>query len=241
MFGLYDVAYGSQHTVDGYSSQPIVGGSSSLVRHFSLKDMKQMYSPQFSESCLEEESLVKEVEEIQVQTPNKNTNRRRQPAPTEKTNRKARNHVVFHTLKEVALCRSRVRIFEDSVAGNPRKTKGEAIDKEYLQRTETKYQAEYGVPFTLLHLSKVLKMCDKCSVEVPEFIAQREEHKSKRYKSSDDSLFNTRKSGKGSFNLNNTVRDEEEEVLEFRPSRPHGQGPSKEERESGDVVDIFNN
>ncbi|GJY51069.1 hypothetical protein Tco_0441916 [Tanacetum coccineum] len=227
MFGLYDVAYGSQHTVDGSSSQPIVGGSSSLVRHFSLKDMKQMYSPQFSESYLEEESLVKEVEEIQVQTPNKNTNRRRQPAPAEKTNRKARNHVVFHG----PLWK---RLHYADLGG--------ANNEEYLQRAETKYQAEYGVPFTLLHFSKVLKICDKwSSVEVSEFIAQREEHKSKRYKSSNDSLFNTRESGKGSFNLNNTVGDEEEEVLEVRPSRPHGQGPSKEERESVDVVDIFNN
>ncbi|GKC39087.1 hypothetical protein Tco_1051471 [Tanacetum coccineum] len=73
MYGHYD--YGShynvggsssQSNVGGSSSQPNVGSSSSLVRHFSLddEDFTQMYSPQFSESFIEEQSPVEEMEEI---------------------------------------------------------------------------------------------------------------------------------------------------------------------------------
>ncbi|GJZ49878.1 hypothetical protein Tco_0604068 [Tanacetum coccineum] len=43
---------------------------------------------------------------------------------------------------------------------------------------------------------------------------------SKRHKSSGDSSFNTRESREGSFTLNNTAGDEEDEVEEVRPSRP---------------------
>ncbi|GJU01878.1 hypothetical protein Tco_1112216 [Tanacetum coccineum] len=45
-----------------------------------------------------------------------------------------------------------------------------------------------------------------------------EEHKSKRHKSSNDSSFNTRKSGEGGINMNSTTGDEEDEVQEVRPS-----------------------
>ncbi|GJX25696.1 hypothetical protein Tco_0231992 [Tanacetum coccineum] len=79
MFGQCDTTYGSQHAVGDSSSQLIVCGSSSPVRHFSLDDMETMYSSQFSESYREEESSVEE-EEIQVSAPKKNTNRIRQPA-----------------------------------------------------------------------------------------------------------------------------------------------------------------
>nr|GEV13832.1 RNA-directed DNA polymerase, eukaryota, nucleotide-binding alpha-beta plait domain protein [Tanacetum cinerariifolium] len=67
-------------------------------------------------------------------------------------------------------------------------------------------------------------------LEVPEFIAQKDDHKSKRYKSCDDSSFNTRDSREGSFNLNNTAVDEEDEVQEVRPSRPMGRDQEKGKR-----------
>nr|GEY61713.1 hypothetical protein [Tanacetum cinerariifolium] len=63
--------------------------------------------------------------------------------------------------------------------------------------------------------------------EVPEFIAQREEHKSKSYKSIVDSSFNTMESGEGGFNLNSTTRDEEDELREVRQTRPMGRDQAK--------------
>nr|GEV86368.1 hypothetical protein [Tanacetum cinerariifolium] len=77
MYEHYD--YGSHHNVGGSSSQPNFGcsssqpnvrssssqpnfrGSSSPVRQFSLEDedFTNMYSPQFSESFREEQSLLK--------------------------------------------------------------------------------------------------------------------------------------------------------------------------------------
>ncbi|GKB75102.1 hypothetical protein Tco_0936514, partial [Tanacetum coccineum] len=76
-----------------------------------------MYSPQLSESYREEQSLVKEVEEIQVPSSKKKLNRRRQPAPAKKTNRKAEEPwcLPWTTEKEVALCKSWFRISKHSV------------------------------------------------------------------------------------------------------------------------------
>ncbi|GJW16080.1 hypothetical protein Tco_0020213 [Tanacetum coccineum] len=50
---------------------------------------------------------------------------------------------------------------------------------------------------------------------------------SKRYKYSSESSFNTREAGDGSFNLNNTAGEEEDEVHEVRPSRPIGRDQAK--------------
>ncbi|GJS42274.1 hypothetical protein Tco_0567317 [Tanacetum coccineum] len=72
MFTQYE--YGSQPHVGGSSSpphigdsasQPNIGGSSSPIRHFSLVDEEEKYSPQFSESYHEEQSSIEELEEIQ--------------------------------------------------------------------------------------------------------------------------------------------------------------------------------
>nr|GEV37853.1 hypothetical protein [Tanacetum cinerariifolium] len=56
---------------------------------------------------------------------------------------------------------------------------------------------------------------------------EKEERSSKRYKSSGESSFNTRDSGDGSFNLNRTVEDEEDEVWKVRRSRPIGRDQAK--------------
>ncbi|GKA20123.1 hypothetical protein Tco_0700112 [Tanacetum coccineum] len=64
-------------------------------------------------------------------------------------------------------------------------------------------------------------------------IYEKKKHKSKRYKSSGDSSFNTRESGKGSFSLNNTPWDEEDEVHEVRPSRPMGWDQAKRKWKAG--------
>ncbi|GKB74217.1 hypothetical protein Tco_0935629 [Tanacetum coccineum] len=163
MFDHNDTTYGSQYNVGGSSSQFNVGGSSSPVRHFSLDDMETMYSCQLSES-FREDSLVEE-QEIQVM------------APKKKTSRKAEEPrcVPWTIEEEVELCRSWVRISEDSVA---------------------------------------------------EFVAQMDDHKSKRYKSGDSS-FNKRESRDNCLNLNNTKGDEEEEVKEVRPRLPMGRDQSK--------------
>ncbi|GKB33866.1 hypothetical protein Tco_0873267 [Tanacetum coccineum] len=51
---------------------------------------------------------------------------------------------------------------------------------------------------------------------------KKEEHKSKRYKSNDDSSFNTKELGEGSFNLNSTTRDKEDEVQEVQRQKGLG-------------------
>ncbi|GKE62981.1 hypothetical protein Tco_1513348, partial [Tanacetum coccineum] len=60
------------------------------------------------------------------------------------------------------------------------------------------------------------------------FIAQRDDNKSKRYKSSGDSSFNMRDSGEGSFNLNSTAENVENEVQKVHPSRPMGRDKQRE-------------
>ncbi|GJU20692.1 hypothetical protein Tco_1154034 [Tanacetum coccineum] len=61
---------------------------------------------------------------------------------------------------------------------------------------------------------------------------QRVEQQSKRHKSS-DSLSNTRGSREGSFDLNTTAGDEEDEVEEVRPSRSIGRDRAKRKRKAG--------
>ncbi|GJY80156.1 hypothetical protein Tco_0492907 [Tanacetum coccineum] len=81
MFGQYE--YGSQHIVGGSSSQPNGGSSSSLVQHFSLDDVEEMYPRRFLEYFREEQSP-----------------------------------------EDTALCKSCVRISEDSVGASSRKEMG---------------------------------------------------------------------------------------------------------------------
>ncbi|GKF34225.1 hypothetical protein Tco_0107425 [Tanacetum coccineum] len=54
-----------------------------------------------------------------------------------------------------------------------------------------------------------------------------DDRKSKTYKSSGSSSFNTRDSGEGSFDLNTTTGDKDDEVHEVRPSRPMGMDQAK--------------
>ncbi|GJY58937.1 hypothetical protein Tco_0458829 [Tanacetum coccineum] len=73
-----------------------------------FSDMVWMAAGVFSNSYHEDESPVKEVEEIQVPTSKKKTNRRRQPPPAKKTSRKAEEPrcVPWTTKEEIALFRT---------------------------------------------------------------------------------------------------------------------------------------
>ncbi|GKF33913.1 RNA-directed DNA polymerase, eukaryota, partial [Tanacetum coccineum] len=110
-----------------------------------------------------------------------------------------------------------------------------ASDTNYLQRALIDYQAEYGVPFTLLYCWEVLKESAKwSSEEVPLFMQEREDGNNKRYKSSDSSSFNTKELGEGSINLNTTVGDEDEnEVEEVRRRKPMGRDQAKRKIKAG--------
>ncbi|GJX42264.1 hypothetical protein Tco_0257254 [Tanacetum coccineum] len=90
-------------------------------------DFTKMYSPQFSNSFHEGQSLVEEVEEIQVPTPKKKYNRRRHTAPTKKPqNEKGEEQRCYSwTLEEeTALCKGWVHISKDIFVGNARKERG---------------------------------------------------------------------------------------------------------------------
>nr|GEX55048.1 hypothetical protein [Tanacetum cinerariifolium] len=189
MYGHYD--YGAHHNfggsssqpnfggssyqpnVGGSSSQPNVHGSSSPVWQFCLddEDFTNVYPPQFSKSFRKEQSPVEEVEEIQVLVTQKKRSRRRQTAPKKRPQKeKAMDQccIPWTPEEETALWKGWVRTFEDSIKGNMRKEKGfwidilnGASDSDYLQRALTAYQAEYGVPFTLLHCWEALKDSEK--------------------------------------------------------------------------------
>ncbi|GJT81229.1 hypothetical protein Tco_1055571 [Tanacetum coccineum] len=60
----------------------------------------------------------------------------------------------------------------------------------------------------------------------------KKERSSKSNKSSGESLFNTRESGDGNFNLNSTTRDKKDEVQEVRRSRPTGKDQAKRKAKS---------
>ncbi|GJZ84138.1 ribonuclease H-like domain-containing protein [Tanacetum coccineum] len=102
MYGHYE--YGSQHTVGGSSSQPNIGDSSS--------------QPNFSDSFCEEQSPVKETEEIQVPVTTKKPKRRRKTAPKKKPQKEKaedQRYVPWTPKEETALCKGWVRISEDSI------------------------------------------------------------------------------------------------------------------------------
>nr|GEV36618.1 hypothetical protein [Tanacetum cinerariifolium] len=177
---------------------------------FSLEDedFTQMYSPQFLESFREEQSPVEEIEEIQVPVTRKNMGRRCQTAPKKKHQKeKAADQrcIPWTPEEETALCKGWVRIYEDSIKGN---VKGDG---------------------------EVLKESEKWSSgEVLLFMQEREDGKSKRYKSSVSSSFNTKESGEGSINLNTTVGDEaENEVEEVRRPKPMGRDQAKRKMKAG--------
>nr|GEW27509.1 hypothetical protein [Tanacetum cinerariifolium] len=112
-----------------------------------------------------------------------------------------------------------------------------ASDTNYLRRALIDYQAEYGVPFTLLHCWEILKDSEKWnSGELPAFRQEREDGKNKRYKSSGSSSFKTKDSGE-SINLNTTVESEDEneveEVEEVRRPKPMGRDQAKRKMKAG--------
>ncbi|GKE50978.1 hypothetical protein Tco_1486134, partial [Tanacetum coccineum] len=147
-------------------------------------DLEEMYSFKFLESFREERSTIEEVDEIQVPSPKKKLNRRRQPVSTKKPlERKSEDQrcIPWTPKEEIVLCKSWVRISEDSALGNASNEKGE-------------------------------------------------EKKSKRYKLSGESSFNTRESGDHIFNLNSTARDG---VHEGRPSSPIGRDQAKRKTKAG--------
>ncbi|GKD43402.1 hypothetical protein Tco_1268047 [Tanacetum coccineum] len=158
MYGHYD--YGSNHNVGGSSSQPNVGGSSSQpnvgnyssqpnfrgssspVRQFCLEDedFTNVYSPQFSESFREEQSLVEEIEKFQMPVTQKKPTQRRQTAPKKRPQKeKAMDQrcIPWTPEEETALCKGWVRTSEDSVKGNMRKERGFWIDiLKYMHDTD---------------------------------------------------------------------------------------------------------
>ncbi|GJU32749.1 CDPK-related kinase 3 [Tanacetum coccineum] len=88
-----------------------------------------------------------------------------------------------------------------------------AGDGDYIKKEHEEYHAEYGVPFTLLHMWSGLKDCHKWKeVELTRFEEKRHEN-FKRYKSSGSSSFNTLQSGEDLFNLNVEAGEEEEEEV----------------------------
>nr|GEW80953.1 hypothetical protein [Tanacetum cinerariifolium] len=90
------------------------------------------------------------------------------------------------------------------------------------------------VPWTLDEETASCKSWVRISEDnIEEFRKQRDEQQSKRHKSSDDSSFNTRGSGEGSFNLNSMNGDEEDEVEEVRPSRPIIRDQAKRKGKAG--------
>nr|GEW44585.1 RNA-directed DNA polymerase, eukaryota, reverse transcriptase zinc-binding domain protein [Tanacetum cinerariifolium] len=141
MYGHYD--FGSHHNIGESSSQPNVGGSSS------------------------QSNVGGSLLPIQVSVRQKKPNRRRQTAPKKNPQKEKavdQRCIPWTPEEETALCKGSIHMSEDSVKDNARKerrfwieilniltyTNG-AGDADYLQRALIDYQAEYGVPFTLLH------------------------------------------------------------------------------------------
>nr|GEX10897.1 hypothetical protein [Tanacetum cinerariifolium] len=234
----------SQPNIGGSSSQPNVRDSSSPVRQFSLddEDFINVYSSQFSESFCEEQSPV---EEARTSEDSVKGNMRKdrgfwidilkhmhETCPI--THRRTYD-MVNEKWKTV---RPKVCIFCGVYANAIQTYTSGASDSDYLQRALTDYQAEYVVPFTLLHCWEALKDNEKLrSGEIPKFMQERQDGMNKRYKSSGSSSFNTKDSGEGSINLNTTVGTEDEnemeEVQEVRRPKPMSRYQAKKKMKRG--------
>nr|GEX84177.1 RNA-directed DNA polymerase, eukaryota [Tanacetum cinerariifolium] len=236
MYGHYD--YGAHHNFGGSSSQPNFGDSSS--------------HPNIGGS-LSQPNVCEEADPKKRPQKKKAVDQRCIPWTPE---------------KKTALCKGWVRTSEDSVKGNMRNERGFCIDilkythetypithrrtydvtytsgasdSDYLQKALTHYQAEYGVPFTLLYCWKALKDSEKWrSGEIPKFMQERQDGMNKRYKSSGSSSFNTKDSGEGSINLNTTVGTEDEnemeKVQEVRRPKPMGTDQAKRKLKGGSAT-----
>ncbi|GKE60810.1 hypothetical protein Tco_1511177 [Tanacetum coccineum] len=165
MYGHYD--YGSHHNVGGSSSQPNFGGSSSQpnvrssssqpnfhgssspVRQFSLEDedFTNLYSPQFSESFREEYVKGNMRKErgfwIDILKYMHDTYPITQRQIYDMVNGKWK------------IVLPKVCTFCGVYANDVQMYTSGASDTDYLQRALIDYQAEYGVPFTLLHCWEV--------------------------------------------------------------------------------------
>ncbi|GKB88183.1 hypothetical protein Tco_0960455 [Tanacetum coccineum] len=132
-----------------------------------------------------------------------------------------------------------VRIFEDSTVGNARKENGFWV--AVMKHMHTTCAITKHRTYDMVNgngrpcIRKLLLfVCDKWnSQELPEFMLDMEEKKSKRYKSSGESSFNTKELGDGHFNLNNTAGDKEDEVQEVRPRRPIDTDQAKRKAKAG--------
>nr|GFA54736.1 hypothetical protein [Tanacetum cinerariifolium] len=131
------------------------------------------------------------------------------------------------------------RVFEDNVVGNLRK------EKRFWVMVVKHMHATYAITKHQMYdmvNEKWKTVCPKVSSFYGAYDntfwmytsgVDKEERKSKRYKSSDDSSFNTRESGEGSLNFNNMVGDEEDKVEEVRQGRPMGRDQAKRIEKSG--------
>nr|GEX81618.1 hypothetical protein [Tanacetum cinerariifolium] len=195
--------------------------------------------PSVSESFREEQAPVEEIEKIQVSTPKKKSNRRRQTAPKKKPrDEKCEDQHCYPwtSEEEAALCKGRetcpitkrrtydmvkkwktmcpkLTSFCSVYANNIVTYISGASNTDYLQRALTDYLVEYSIE---------------------------EELKNKRYKSCGSSSFNTRESGEGSINLNTTVEDEEDELEEVRRPRPIDCDQAKRKAKAASSADSTN-
>ncbi|GKB53773.1 RNA-directed DNA polymerase, eukaryota [Tanacetum coccineum] len=243
-----------------------VRGSSSPVWKFSLEDedFTNLYSPSWTELIREEQSLVEEIEEIQV--PEETALCKgwvRTSEDSVKGNMRKERGFWIDILKYMHdTCPITQRRTYDMVNGKWKKVRlkvctfcgvyanavqmytSGASDTDYLQRALIGYQAEYGVPFTLLHCREVLKDSEKWnSGELLAFRQEKEDGKNKSYKSSGSNSFNTKDSGEGSINLNTTVGSEDEneveEVEEVRRPRPMGRDQAKRKMKATSSTSSF--
>ncbi|GJZ76540.1 hypothetical protein Tco_0641212 [Tanacetum coccineum] len=180
----------------GGSSQPNIGGSSSLpppmypIHSFNVNDLP-MYEPRFSLSMYDivgEDSFVEDVP----------TQRRRRQKRTAKNNDEGTRCIPWTPEEEFHCAKGWVRISEDGVAGNTRKIKGfwtmvlgyaeQAMKCTIMSLEEHKVDPETGI-IPKRHLKNN-------EVELPR-LEEANQEKFKRYKSSESSSFNTMQSGEG--------------------------------------------
>nr|GEX41530.1 phospholipase-like protein [Tanacetum cinerariifolium] len=196
-----------------YGTRHNFGGASSQP-NFGGSSYQPNVGGSSSQPNVREQSPVEEVEEIQVPVTQKKPTRRRQTASKKWPQKEKvvdQCCIPWTPEEETALCKGWVRTSEDSVKTY---TSG-ASDLDYHQRELTAYQAE----------------------EIPKFMQERQDGMNKRYKSSGSSSFNTKDSGEGSINLNNTVGTEDEnemeEVQEVRRPKPMGRDQAKRKIKGG--------
>ncbi|GJR13112.1 RNA-directed DNA polymerase, eukaryota [Tanacetum coccineum] len=201
-----------------------------------------MYSPQFSESPREEQSPVEEVDEIQVSAPKKKPNGRHQLAPTKKLkNQKGEDQrcIPWTLEEEIVLCKGWVRISEDSVVGNARRVE---VTKHMhttclivKRRTYDMFNGKWKTVHPKNVINRIVEKFESCERQggekLQEIQVQRRE------------FVQHEGSGNGSFNLNSTAGDEEDDVQKVHRSRPiardQGKRKAKAETSSAGLANAF--